>query len=95
MTCVYNSTKRKFYLNSNTDERTVIQAVLVPGFNEVDEKIWNEFSNEKGRLAEKLISSRQLQYGDDIELKALEEEFDNRIRTKKVSIPQARFVEKQ
>lgn len=94
MAGVTNKTQRQFNLKTIGKNGHRVTVRVVPGFNVVDDRHWEEFVSKDGKTVDpyvaKLKKEGKLDFGKDEDDKELEEEKPVRAKSKSQAVPKAK-----
>lgn len=94
MAGVTNTTQRQYNLKTIGKNGNRVTVRVVPGFNVVDDKHWEEFVSKDGKSVDAYVAQLQkegkLRFGKDEDDKELEEEKPVQAKSKSQAVPKAK-----
>lgn len=94
MAGVTNKTQRQFNLKTIGKNGHRVTVRVVPGFNVVDDRHWEEFVSKDGKTVDPYVANLKkegkLDFGKDEDDKELEEEKPVRAKSKSQAVPKAK-----
>lgn len=79
MAGVFNKTQRQFNLKLLSPSGSRLTVRLVPGMNEVDDKVWSQFLDPLDPQLERLKKQRLIDFGQKQDAKLVDEDFEDEV----------------